>query len=128
MIPSESCIETSKERTLRLIYHGLSKMMMMMKKFVEYVLENTYIVLSRIFPVIITINPPSAPSYMMIAIKMIIKRYHMIKVIKICGFTVCVFAAQVFKQFSVLASGKGYLSDGLFTVVGLLSDRLLFTT
>ena len=40
MIPSESCIETSKERTLRLIYHGLSKMMMMMKKFVEYVLEN----------------------------------------------------------------------------------------
>ena len=71
-------------------------MMMMMKKFVEYVLENTYIVLSRIFPVIITINPPSAPSYMMIAIKMIIKRYHMIKVIKICGFTVCVFAAQVF--------------------------------
>ena len=96
MIPSESCIETSKERTLRLIYHGLSKMMMMMKKFVEYVLENTYIVLSRIFPVIITINPPSAPSYMMIAIKMIIKRYHMIKVIKICGFTVCVFATQVF--------------------------------
>ena len=44
MIPSESCIETSKERTLRLIDHGLSKdskmMMMMMKKFVEYVLEN----------------------------------------------------------------------------------------
>ena len=39
MIPSESCIETSKERTLRLIDHGLSKMMMMMKKFVEYVLE-----------------------------------------------------------------------------------------
>ena len=38
-------------------------MMMMMKKIVEYVLENTYIVLSRIFPVIITINPPSAPSY-----------------------------------------------------------------
>ena len=25
MIPSESCIETSKERTLRLIDHGLSK-------------------------------------------------------------------------------------------------------
>ena len=43
MIPSESCIETSKERTLRLIDHGLSKMMMMRmmtKKFVEYVLEN----------------------------------------------------------------------------------------
>ena len=106
MIPSESCIETSKERTLRLINHGLSKMMMMMKKFVEYVLENTFIVLSRIFPVIITINPLLL-HHMMIAIKMIIKRYHMIKVIKICGFTVCVFAAQVFKQFSVLASGKG---------------------
>ena len=45
MIPSESCIETSKERTLRLIDHGVSKkskmmMMMMMKKFIEYVVEN----------------------------------------------------------------------------------------